>query len=68
MVIVQMEIFMNSLGEYCCDKMLKNLNHKCKDHPSIYDCPDALLDRYGDNVGIIIHDGGSSMVRINAHN
>jgi len=50
----------------CCASMLKQLNSKCGDHPSLEDCPDALVGRFGKkgNFGLFIHDGGSSHVEI----
>jgi hypothetical protein len=46
--------------------MLKQLNWKCADHPSVEDCPDALVGRFGKKAdyGLLIHDGGSSHVEI----
>lgn len=46
--------------------MLQQLNWKCGDHPSLEDCPDALIGRFGrrGDYGLFIHDGGSSHVEI----
>ena len=46
--------------------MLKQLNWKCGDHPSLEGCPDALVGRFGKkgDYGLFIHDGGSSHVDI----
>jgi hypothetical protein len=46
--------------------MLKQLNLKCRDHPSLEGCPDALVGRFGKkgDYGLFIHDGGSSHVEI----
>jgi len=46
--------------------MLNQLNWKCADHPSLRDCPDALLGRFGNErkYGLFVHDGGSSFVEI----
>jgi hypothetical protein len=50
---------------YCCDDMKRHLTHKCEDH-SKYECPDHLIDRWDDGTtGIIVHDGGSSLIVIN---
>jgi hypothetical protein len=45
--------------------MERNVNSTCDLHPDRFDCPDALIDKGGDNYGIIIHDGGCSVIRIN---
>jgi len=46
--------------------MLRQLNWNCEDHPSLADCPDALVGRFGKrgNYGLFIRDGGSSHVEI----
>jgi hypothetical protein len=49
----------------CCDAMAFQLNHVCEQHPDRFDCPDALVGTFADGrVGLIVHDGGSSMVLI----
>ena len=50
----------------CCQSMLKQLNWKCANHPSLADCPDALVGRFGKQggYGLFIHDGGSAYVAI----
>jgi len=36
----------------------------CDLHESRYDCPDALINMMRGGYGIIVHDGGSSVVEI----
>ena len=46
--------------------MSRQLNWQCADHPSLQDCPDALIGRFGKagSYGLFVHDGGSSHVEI----
>ena len=46
--------------------MAEAVGSVCKEHPDRFDCPDALLDFNPrmQEYGIIIHDGGSSVVTI----
>jgi hypothetical protein len=46
--------------------MTGNVENSCPDHPDRHDCPDALIDYWSDSgrYGIIIHDGGGSMIEI----
>ena len=50
----------------CCASMLRQLNWKCGNHPSLENCPDALVGRFGQKggYGLFIHDGGNSHVEI----
>ena len=51
--------------KWCCSSFKDRISNKCRVH-SRYRCPDVLLDRHSDGkVGIIVHDGGCSMVVIN---
>jgi hypothetical protein len=46
--------------------MRAQLEHRCADHPDPFDCPDNLVtyvERF-DEYGLIIHDGGTSKVKI----
>lgn len=60
--------------EYCCEDLKHHSETPCDSflpdgkpfHHDRYECPDALIDRYKNGTtGIIIHDGGTSMVIIN---
>jgi hypothetical protein len=50
----------------CCERMADAVASECDEHPNRWDCPDALggywpkLREYG----LLVHDGGSSMVVI----
>jgi len=47
--------------------MAEQAGHRCEQHPNVFDCPGNLIYYSADSggYGIIIHDGGSSYVRIN---
>lgn len=51
---------------HCCKQMTDAVQFACAEHPSRFDCPDALIDyndRF-DEYGLIVHDGGSPVVVI----
>jgi len=52
------------MEKFCCDRMADDLNQLCKDHPDRRECPDALISKVRGGYGIIIHDGGSSVIEI----
>jgi hypothetical protein len=41
-----------------------DLNKKCEVHLSRSDCPDALINVVRGGYGLIVHDGGSSVIEI----
>jgi hypothetical protein len=41
-----------------------DLNQKCGMHEDRYDCPDALINTVRGGYGLIVHDGGSSVIEI----
>jgi hypothetical protein len=52
--------------KYCCDRMREELDKNCQTSSDTLQCPDVLV-RYVpkyDEYGLIVHDGGSSMIRI----
>lgn len=50
---------------FCCSRMMWCLTQKCKKHNK-WACPDILLTRNKDGtIGLIIHDGGTSSIKIN---
>lgn len=58
---------MAELQDTCCEDMARQLTWKCDVHEDIWDCPDAIVFRSNKNrnmYGLIIHDGGSSFLRI----
>lgn len=48
----------------CCERMAADLQHKCDVHPDRFDCPDAFIARGPGWYGLMVHDGGSSVVDI----
>lgn len=58
---------MDQSPDTCCDTMKRQLTWSCEVHQDIWDCPDAVVFRSKQNpntYGLIIHDGGSSFLRI----
>ncbi|MEK4385812.1 hypothetical protein MKZ25_08375 [Solibacillus sp. FSL W7-1464] len=53
--------------EFCCEFMEYHANFKCDIHENPYDCPDKIVifNEKSNDYGIIIHDGGSSIIEIN---
>jgi hypothetical protein len=52
------------MADYCCDRMRDDLERVCKTHEDRSDCPDALIGRASGGFGLLVHDGGSSMIAI----
>lgn len=54
------------MTHHCCDTMTRNVTSTCDEHPNRHDCPDCLIDYWPttEAYGIIVHDGGESMIRI----
>lgn len=51
--------------KHCCNNMKRTVNFKCNTHDD-FDCPDKLIlyiPKF-DEYGIIIHDGGKSLITI----
>jgi hypothetical protein len=48
----------------CCEMMANQLAWKCDQHSSVFECPDALISKHKNEYGLIIHDGGSSSIKI----
>jgi hypothetical protein len=60
------EAKMPNAGIHCCEDMKRNVEYTCDQHPNRSDCPDCLIEylpRFR-QYGILVHDGGSSMVTI----
>ena len=51
---------------HCCRRMADHLDQRCEMHSDPYDCPDQLIAYTPkfDEYGLIVHDGGSSMISI----
>jgi hypothetical protein len=41
-----------------------DLNHKCDIHKNRSDCPDVFIAFVGGGYGLLVHDGGSSVIEI----
>jgi hypothetical protein len=48
----------------CCDRMGLQLNWHCDLHDTCWECPDALIAQANESYGLIIHDGGTSVIAI----
>jgi hypothetical protein len=60
------EKYMSATKNHCCEPMQSAVTHQCDKHPSVFDCPDALIYYSSpfDKYGLIVHDGGSSYITI----
>src|SRR5438034_5077400 len=59
------EAMMGQMKPHCCDMMARIIGQRCPDHPNPFDCPDSVVGRFSDGrYGLIIHDGGQSMIVI----
>lgn len=54
------------MNQLCCQAMAQHLNWLCDQHEDAFDCPDALVwfNPKFQEYGLIIHDGGASIVTI----
>ena len=52
------------MSKHCCDRMDLDLNQTCDKHPDRYKCPDSLIETVRGGYGLIIHDGGRSVVEM----
>jgi hypothetical protein len=48
----------------CCERMAFDLAQTCAHHPDRYECPDNLIAEIRGGFGLIVHDGGSSVIVI----
>ena len=48
----------------CCERMSADLQHRCDVHPDRSECPDAFIAKVQGGYGLMVHDGGSSVVEI----
>lgn len=48
----------------CCDRMRADLAHVCNVHQDRFDCPDALVAEIRGGYGLMVHDGGRSVIEI----
>lgn len=54
------------MSEYCCNDFKYHINFKCDIHKEDFDCPDKIIfkSKKSNDYGILIHDGGSSYIKI----
>ncbi len=52
------------MSAHCCDRMDRDLNETCDAHGDRFACPDALIQSVNGGYGLIVHDGGSSVIEI----
>lgn len=52
------------MTDFCCDRMAYDLNQVCEQHLDRHDCPDALIAEVRGGYGLIVHDGGQSVITI----
>ncbi|MBA4307380.1 MAG: hypothetical protein C0429_11660 [Sphingopyxis sp.] len=52
------------MTKHCCEMMHSNVENICDMHPDRFDCPDCLIDYFKDSYGLMIHDGGRSVITI----
>lgn len=52
------------MAGYCCERMASDANRTCDLHPDRFDCPDALIAEARGGFGLIVHDGGHSIIEI----
>ncbi|WP_132358025.1 hypothetical protein [Lysinibacillus sp. BK089] len=54
------------MKKYCCEDMTFHASFKCEIHENPFECPDKIIIFYeqSNNYGLIIHDGGESMISI----
>jgi hypothetical protein len=49
---------------HCCERMDDDLSKKCDAHQDRTDCPDAVVAMVEGGYGLLVHDGGSSVIEI----
>lgn len=54
------------MEQHCCDRMHIEVERVCEQHPVRHDCPDCLVEYHPafDEYGLLVHDGGSSVILI----
>ena len=54
------------MKNHCCDRMNDEVGTECPEHSDPFECPDAIVhySEEFDEYGIIVHDGGNSVVAI----
>jgi hypothetical protein len=54
------------MSKHCCEPMNYQVNINCDTHDNPFECPDKIIffDEKDNDYGLIIHDGGSSIIGI----
>jgi hypothetical protein len=54
------------MDRHCCEDMRREVERSCEQHPDRFDCPDCLVHYWPElrEYGLIVHDGGSSVIVI----
>ncbi|MGG3197648.1 DUF6980 family protein [Priestia aryabhattai] len=54
------------MNKHCCEDMRYHANFNCDIHEDPFECPDKLIlfDKRDNEYGLIIHDGGTSVIGI----
>ncbi|GGZ34711.1 DUF6980 family protein [Asticcacaulis endophyticus] len=52
------------MTKYCCERIADDFEQVCDLHPNRYECPDALMAEVRGGYGLIVHDGGGSVIEI----
>ena len=52
------------MSAFCCDRMAFDLSQTCDRHAAREDCPDNLVAQVSGGFGLIVHDGGGSVIEI----
>jgi hypothetical protein len=55
---------MTEMDTPCCERMAVDLQHKCDVHSDRFECPDAFISSTRGGYGLMIHDGGHSVIEI----
>lgn len=56
---------MNNILSHCCQKMKDQVEHQCDKCSSSFECPDCFVSYSEHGFGLIVHDGGTSSIKIN---
>ncbi|MGF9772950.1 hypothetical protein ABEX30_10920 [Priestia aryabhattai] len=54
------------MDKHCCEDMKYHANFNCDIHEDPFECPDKLIlfNKRDNEYGLIIHDGGTSVIGI----
>ena len=52
------------MSVHCCERMDYHVLHRCDLHETREDCPDAMVKNVRGGYGLMVHDGGPSVIEI----